>query len=150
MKGCQDRRRCGVSRRTFLLGLAAGAAAGSLYLAGHTRGSVAASADYDWSQWLLDAFNREAVRRFGNAYREAHPQEADAAVLADAIDRALAATEGAETATDDAGLAALMQQRVRDEFVRGEVVRVTGWTLSVTEARLYALVSIGGTASGAS
>jgi hypothetical protein len=127
----------------FLLALVAGAAAGGGYLAGRHRVFAAGAVTDPWPQWLLDSNNREAVVRLGNAYRSAHPAEADAAVLLDAIDRALAAAGAGAAATPPAVLASAMQQRVRDEYTRGEVVRVTGWILSVTEARLYALVALG-------
>lgn len=133
----------GVTRRTFLLALAAGAAAGGGYLAGGRWALAAGPAADPWPQWLLDANNHEAVARLGNAYRAAHTEEQDAAVLLEAIDRALAAAGAADTAAQSAALATAMQQRVRDEYTRGEVVRVTGWILSVTEARLYALVALG-------
>jgi len=132
--------RAGFGRRSFLLSLAAG---GVLCAAGGPWFAMAAEpAASPWPAWLLDADNAEAVARLGAAYRAAHPEESSRAVLVEFIDRALAAAAGGKTPAAPAGLQALMLRRVRDEYAKGEVVRVTGWILSVTEARLYALVSL--------
>lgn len=135
-------RAAGGSRRSFLLTLAAGAAGGVLYINGRHWFASGEPVNRQWSDWLLDADNRDAVIRLGKAYRAAHPAERDTEVLADKIGKALAAVE-AETPADPAaaGSAAALQRRLRDEYARDEVVQVTGWVLSITEARLYALVA---------
>ena len=129
-----------LTRRSFLLTLGVGAAAAAVFAATQQWPAQAQSTPRRWSDWLLDAHNHEAVEHLGNAYLAAHAAETKAGVLIDAIDRALAATHAAPgTPADDA---ALLQQRVRYEYTRGEVARVSGWVLSVTEARLYALVAL--------
>lgn len=137
MSAPQQRVGAGLNRRTFLLSLAAG---GLLCAA---RAGLAADARApDWSGWLLDDDNAGAIAGFGAAYRDAHPEESSPVVLSGFVDRALAAAAVGQLPADDAGLRALLQQRVRAEYAKGEVVRVDGWILSVTEARLYALVSL--------
>lgn len=142
MSARTNERRTSLARRSFLLGLAG--AAGSVFVAGRYPRLAAAepAAHTPWSGWLLDASNREAVARLGNAYRAAHVEAKSAEVLIDAIDRALAMAAAGNAVTDTAGLIAGLQQRVRDEYAQDEVVRLNGWIVSVTEARLYALVSL--------
>jgi hypothetical protein len=136
------RRDAGLSRRSFLLTVAAGAAGAVFYAAGRHWFSSGGPAGGPWSDWLLDEYNRKAVKRLGGAYRAAHLLERHNAVLADRIDAALAAEAGAgQTVTDEAAMVGLLQRRVRHEYARDEVVWVSGWILSITEARLYALVA---------
>lgn len=129
-----------LSRRSFILSLGVGAAAAAVFAVTQQWPVRAQSNPRRWSDWLLDAHNRQAVARLGNAYLAAHAAQRDAGVLIDAIDRALASTAAAPAVPADS--AVLLQQRVRHEYTRGEVVRVSGWVLSVTEARLYALVAL--------
>lgn len=130
--------RTGLNRRTFLLSVAAG---GLLCAAGTCLAEPEADASL-WPAWLLDSDNAASIGRLGAAYRVAHPEEGGRAALLDAIDRALVAVAGGKPPADASGLRKLMLQRVRDEYARGEIVRVNGWILPVTEARLYALVSL--------
>jgi hypothetical protein len=129
-----------LTRRSFLLTLGVGAAAAAVFAATQQWPARAQSSPKRWSDWLLDAHNRQAVTRLGNAYLAAHAAQRNTGVLIDAIDRGLAATAAAPASLAES--AALLQERVRYEYTRGEVVRVGGWVLSVTEARLYALVAL--------
>jgi hypothetical protein len=140
MSAGADDRHGGLTRRSFLLTLGVGTAAAAVFVATQHWPAPAQSKSRRWSDWLLDGHNRQAVARLGNAYLAAHAAQRDAGVLIDAIDRALATTAAAPAAPVDN--VALLQQRVRHEYTRGEVARVSGWVLSVTEARLYALVAL--------
>jgi hypothetical protein len=91
---------------------------------------------------LLDAHNRDSVERLGKACRAAHPEEHSADVLADSIDRALAEAGAPASAADPSAHVALLQLRVRDEYAIGAVMWLSGCIVSITEARLYALVSL--------
>lgn len=82
--------------------------------------------DFPWS----GAGARAAARRVGRAYLRRHPAEADVALLR----AALAA---------DLGDPERLRARVRGDFEREAVVRVQGWVLSRTEARLCALEALG-------
>ncbi len=131
------------TRRAFLLAAAATAAGGTLYLGARRRSADVAAASSPWSRWLLDANNLSAVRRLGEAYLEAQPAEREAETLNALIDKALGASQREGDAGADADAAGVaLQRRVREEYARGEVVNLIGWVVSVTEARLYALVSI--------
>lgn len=73
----------------------------------------------------------ESARVIGAAYLSAHPEES--AVLP-AFLRGLRARPG-----DARGLAGELAALVRADFERGNTVRLDGWVLSRTEARLCAL-----------
>jgi hypothetical protein len=141
-----DKRCTSLTRRSFLLSLA-GAAGSVCFVSGCQRFVTAVPGSQPWSEWLLDAYNRESVSRLGTAYRADHPEESSAEVLAGSIERALAEAGNPGKAADPAGHAVILQQRVRDEYARGEIVRLSGWIVSITEARLYALVSLDSAAS---
>jgi hypothetical protein len=79
----------------------------------------------------------EGVRRIGELYREEHPDEDDAAVLAGF----LPAFVGMDADQAEEALATLRDQ-ARQELLAGNVVEVDGWVLAVTEARAAALVSL--------
>ena len=59
------------------------------------------------------------------------------------IEQALNRQDASLTLTADAGqIAGALQRLVRQDYARDQVVSVAGWVLSVTEARLYALVAM--------
>jgi hypothetical protein len=88
-------------------------------------------------RWLVDDPRRARV--LGARYRAQNPEEATAGVLSSLIGVSLGLSgRGAAPVTRDA-LRALMDARVRAEFGAGDVVRVGGWVLARTEARLCAL-----------
>jgi hypothetical protein len=72
----------------------------------------------------------------GRRYLQAHPSEARRDVLV----RRLVGTN-APTSAREASRA--VAARIRSDYAAGRTVRVDGWVLSRTEARLYALVAIG-------
>ena len=86
---------------------------------------------------LLDALGAERVRDLGRRYREMTASERDAASLEDAIRRSLPL--GARLS---GGTPPHVAQLVRDDFEAGRTVVVSGWILSVTEARQCALFSL--------
>ncbi len=131
-----------ISRRTFLLAAAAGAVGGAVYLGGCTDAPDATAAKSSWSEWLLDSRNRAALQRLGNAYRMAHPEERDGDTLNAYINEAVNAAAPVGGADDMAAQVVALRQRVRTEYRQAEVVRLEGWVLSVTEARLYALAAL--------
>lgn len=131
-----------ISRRTFLLAAAAGAVGGAAWLGGCSESPDEAVTGSPWSDWLLDTRNRAAVQRLGEAYRVAHPGESTRETLNAYIDEALNAAPSVGGADNTAAQIEALQQRVRSEYRQGEVVRLEGWVLSVTEARLYALVAL--------
>ena len=81
--------------------------------------------------------------RLGRGYLELHPEEGDANRLVAEIEAAIAVYGPIEPRdTDPDRITATLQRVVRGDYVRDQVVAVSGWVLSRTEARLYALVSL--------
>jgi hypothetical protein len=80
---------------------------------------------------LLPGIGDAAV--VGREYLAAHPAEADGADLLRYF-RSLAG--------DPAALRAVIGARLRQDFADGETVRVRGWVLARTEARLCALCAL--------
>jgi hypothetical protein len=78
------------------------------------------------------------ARHLGQRYVAQVPVERDAVVLARLIDAALM-DDHAATVDDRAALADALDARIRAEFGAGQIVRVDGWVLARTEARLCAL-----------
>jgi len=95
-------------------------------------------------QWLRRIVaGQAAAARLGRAYLDKHPQQRDCTRLMTSIESALQEQGASFSAGANAEqTAAVLQQLVRDEYARGEVTSVAGWEVSVTEARLYALVSM--------
>jgi hypothetical protein len=79
------------------------------------------------------------ARMLGNSYRAQYPAEAHPEVLTGLIRSALGLDgRGAAPLSLD-GLLSVVDARVRAEFGGGDIVRVAGWVLARTEARLCAL-----------
>jgi len=130
-------------RRAFLCALGAGAAAG-----GVAPALLAALAGCAREEPLSDALaaffaDPEHARVVGRAFLEAHPEEGDA----DSLARRIAGGERDDwraRVADPPALAASVRARHRLDFEHGRVVRVHGWVLSETEARLCALAALAG------
>ena len=88
---------------------------------------------------LLSLFgNTRTVRNLGRTYRSAFPNEDGANVLS----HALLFDAGLSRHSAEGALHDQLDQNVRNDFVRGNVVELSGWILSRTEARQCALYSI--------
>ncbi len=79
----------------------------------------------------------ESARPIGEAYLALAPHEASTARLVSLV----AAGAAAESASDSE-LRRLVAAGVRDDFSAGRTAEVDGWVLSLTEARLFALVAL--------
>jgi hypothetical protein len=129
-----------VSRRTVLAGLAAGivGTAIGLRLYYWPGGDVTREAKRlagilrhpDSAVWL------------GRLYLDEKPREADVALLVRLIDAARGPALPPVTPAADEALRADLGERIRNDFIYGNTVAVDGWLLSLTEARLCALVSL--------
>lgn len=75
------------------------------------------------------------VAVIGERYLLLYPDEASVDALSEAV---------APAGGDGAAAFAALRGRIHRELRRGEVVRVDGWVLARTEARLCALVHLGG------
>lgn len=127
------------TRRTFLAGLATGIVGAAIGLRLY---------------WSSGSATREAMRLagvlrhpdgaalLGRLYLAESPREADAARLVALIGAALGPALKPVSAATDAALRAGLDERIRNDFIGGDMVMVGGWLLSITEARLCALVSL--------
>jgi ABC-type glycerol-3-phosphate transport system substrate-binding protein len=133
---------CGISRRSFL-SLIAGLAGAGL-LGGCAPPDEAAAPTETWSAWLLAGDdNRDAVVRLGQAYLQAYPDDADRQALSDRLAAALALHAPGDATVEAVSVpGTALETTVRDDYATGEIVSVSGWILSRTEARAYALVAM--------
>ncbi len=79
--------------------------------------------------------DQAAAGRFGQAYLKEHPSEADIGLLLECIGGDI------DRYTPEL-MADHLDHQIRNEYRRGESVRVDGWVLSRTEARLYAIMAL--------
>jgi hypothetical protein len=131
-----------IHRRQFLLlalGVAGSVAAGSK-LSGAAggwlrQGSLRAK--------LTALFiHQESAQAIGRAYLQSYPREADALRLEDQIAQGIAGGRTLLAAIDKPKVSKLLTDRIRQDFATDQVVKVQGWILSVTEARLCALTTL--------
>lgn len=95
------------------------------------------------AELLLAALGRpQSAAAVGRRYLAGHPQEADRAWLAAQLDADLRCQDCDPLQADERRLRAGLSRQIRADFARRRVVRVEGWVLSVTEARLCALAAL--------
>lgn len=119
------RRFAATTRRTMmrgLLGVVAGAMAALL------PSALRAAADPPNAAVARLLPHRASARTIGRAYLAVAPDEASIAGLRDRLGSLVTAERLAE--------------QVRTDFATGRVVEISGWTLSLTEARACALVAL--------
>lgn len=128
--------RFAITRRRMLWFLAAlGGAAGLARIARIFPLNVRSSGS------LEAVFDRpDSARRIGEAYLRLHPQEADAASLRSSLAAQKDGAAGPLEAMGAGELASWMRNRRRGDFRDRRTVAVDGWILSITEARLCALL----------
>ena len=134
-----------MSRRKFLL------------LSGGIAGFLAAATDLTWpsllwqdqektlhSRLIALLHHANSARMIGQIYLQRYPQDADVRVLlkkvvADTSSNSL--SDGADwlRSASDRDLMDVLQRRIRQDFTEERVVKLHGWILSATEARLCAL-----------
>ena len=133
------------SRRRFLgilLGLSAWAFVSP---AGRWLGFDRAEAEDVKAYGLADFFkHRKSAEVIGREYLMQSPDERNLDTL---LDRLLdGGGRGAEFSVAGAGRRReMLRELTREDFARGRVVKVGGWILSLTEARLCALAGVLGT-----
>ena len=127
------------SRRTFLVGLAAGIVGAALGLRLYWSGGSATREAMRLAGVLR---HPDSAALLGRLYLAGHPQEADAARLVMLIGAAPGPALTPVAAATDEDLRDGLDERIRNDFIGGATVAVGGWLLSVTEARLCALVSL--------
>ena len=83
-----------------------------------------------------------AARHIGDAYLRARPAERDVESLLQGLESALAEGDDKRLPEDAGRLAERLDRRVREEYRRGELVRVDDWLLSISEVRCYAVIAL--------
>lgn len=86
--------------------------------------------------------HQESARAIGLAYLQSYPNEADAQALEDRIAQGIAGGRVALAGAGQREMSALINDRIRQDFAAEQVVKVQGWMLSITEARLCALSAL--------
>jgi hypothetical protein len=124
------------SRRGFLVGLGAVA---SWAIAGTT-----AQSGHVTTRRLLAMFRQtDSAAAIGLRLAPRHSSApAGAAMLARRVAEELAFPAGDIDRLSDAELRTAVDRLVRNDFAQGRIVRVDGWILSLTEARLCALAAL--------
>jgi hypothetical protein len=131
-----------IHRRQFLLlalGLAGSVAVGS---------KLSRAAEGWLSQGSLRAkltalfIHQESAQAIGRAYLQSYPREADIQTLEDQIAQGIAGGRTLLIATGKPQVSKLLTDRIRQDFATDQVVKVQGWILSITEARLCALTTL--------
>jgi hypothetical protein len=79
------------------------------------------------------------ARGLGRSYRTQHPEENHPGVLTGLIRSALIGGDTAAALPNRTALLSVLDTHVKAQFAGGDVVRVDGWVLARTEARLFAL-----------
>ncbi|HBY96447.1 MAG TPA: hypothetical protein DEP84_21305 [Chloroflexi bacterium] len=86
---------------------------------------------------------KESARIVGRTYLQNVPQEADAQTLVNLLSLGPVHNNSESRNATTNTLRELLQLRMRQDFEEGQIVKLQGWILSVTEARLCALVALG-------
>lgn len=127
----------GIDRRAFVKGAALTLAAPGL-LSLLSGCGTAPDLDAALSDFHDDA---GAAAVIGSAYLEVTPEERDRGLLLERLAGASLAAWDQLAVRDRAALAEAVRERHRADFAQDRVVRLNGWILSRTEARLCALVA---------
>jgi hypothetical protein len=85
---------------------------------------------------------RTSAATVGRAYLAGHPREAEVDHLVGELRAALRRWDCEPDRADLTTLRAAMSRLVNEDFARSRVVRVDGWVLSLSEARLCGLAAL--------
>ena len=129
-------------RRRRLLGtLALGALCAAW--AGPVRAWLQPAAERSAGARLLAMLGRpDSAAAVGRAFLAGHPAEADRGRLAARLEQALRCQDCDPAQDRVERLRAALARQVRADFAGARVVRVEGWVLSETEARLCGLAAL--------
>ena len=84
----------------------------------------------------------ESAKAIGSEYLRQYPQDANVDVLLDQIASRLAANDVGLFSITDQSLREQLDGMVRADFAIDRIVKLHGWVLSATEARLCALAAL--------
>jgi hypothetical protein len=105
---------------------------------------------FDWvgprhwpASWVVGFFRHpNNAKVVGLAYLQQLPEERDPNVLLDRIFEGVTDRRSVLTAAGTGRRRAILLEQTRDDFAMGRTVKIDGWILSLTEARLCALVAL--------
>jgi hypothetical protein len=86
--------------------------------------------------------HRDSANVIGMAYVQQYPQEASTRILLDRIVSSPAAGDLQQLDATDESLRQLLDRMIRDDFGNDRIVKLQGWVLAITEARLCALAAL--------
>ncbi len=86
--------------------------------------------------------HKESARIIGLEYLRSTPRESDAQTLTDLISAGFVGSQKNRCEVDAARLRELLRLQMRQDFEEGRIIRLRGWIVSVTEARLCALAAL--------
>lgn len=131
----------GMNRRDFLWLLLG---AGSAVLTQPTLGNLPQIIPGSVSSSALTAIFRqpESAAAVGKAYLAQQPTEASVYKLVDLIVSEIAAETPKWYTLGLDGVKQLLQEQMQRDFASEKTVKLQGWLVSLTEARLYALVAL--------
>jgi hypothetical protein len=120
------------------------AVVGALAFPAHGSLHAAAPASLDAATLRLLSLlrHRASARRIGRAYLDVMPCEANARSLVDLICGDVLPDRAELPWMEDEALRESLRRQLRRDFKRGCTVKVDGWILSATEARLCALAAV--------
>jgi hypothetical protein len=129
-------------RRGFLGAVALGGALWAAW-AGQARAWLQLAGATPAEARLLAVLARpDSAAAVGRAYLAGHPAEADRARLAAGLAEAARCQDCDPAQAPAERLRAALARPIRADFAAARVVRVDGWVLSATEARLCALAAL--------
>jgi hypothetical protein len=129
-------------RRRFLVWLGA---TGGLWIAWLARAGTpfALPAPAQSADRLAAVFRRRtSAAAVGRAYLAGHPGEAEIDYLVTQLGVALRRSDCEPDRADPMTLRAAMSRLVKEDFARSRVVKVDGWVMSLSEARLCGLAAL--------
>jgi hypothetical protein len=83
-------------------------------------------------------FDEKTISDAGKAYIREAPAENDE----DKLIKLLAGNSSIANSTDETAIHQYLDQKIKQDFEKGDTVLVKGWVLAVTEARQCALFSL--------
>lgn len=129
-----------MKRRTFLITTTAALAAASIPVARYYSNGKKNYPPLIMPEELGNFCEEKAIREIGNQYRKQVPQESEKAKLQQIL---LTDDAGKLTAvSDNSAIAALLDKKIQDDFNSSRILVLSGWVISVTDARQCALFSL--------
>ena len=86
--------------------------------------------------------HQDSAKIIGAEYLRQYPQEAHVQILLDRIASSPAVSDGGLFGAIDQNLHKLLDRMIREDFGDDRVVKLKGWILAMTEARLCALAAL--------